>query len=461
MTDFPRKTALHILHTVEQERKTLDAVLDQVFAEQTFDRRDRSFIYALVYGVLRWRERLDYIIAHFSKSGMDKIRPDILDILRMGIFQILYMDRIPASAAVNTSVNLAKETGAGSPVCGFVNGLLRNVLRNQENIAFPNPEKEPVSALSIGESFPRWLVERWMSRFGYEESQRICQALNTPAPLTIRTNTLKITREKLMDSLRTEVEHAEPGMYTAEGILLSGQMPSVPKIKAFQEGWFQVQDEAAQLVTRMLNPKPGEHILDACAGLGGKTGHIAQMMENQGKILAMDNSREKLSSLKAEMERLGISIVTDCEYDLNKKPDADKFGMFDRVLLDAPCSGLGVIRRNPDTKWAVSEKNPARYKDRQIRFLHHLADLVKPNGLLVYAVCSTETEENEAVVSAFLKKHAEFRVEKNLPGLPEKALSLLTSEGYLRTFPHLHHTDGFFSVCFRRQENSDSNSPLI
>ncbi|MGE0085842.1 MAG: 16S rRNA (cytosine(967)-C(5))-methyltransferase RsmB [Desulfococcaceae bacterium] len=451
MTDIPRKTALHILHTVEQERKTLDAVLDQVFADQPFDRRDRSFIYALVYGVLRWRERLDYIIASFSKSGMDKIQHHILNILRMGLFQILYMDRIPASAAVNTSVDLAKETGAGSHICGFVNGLLRNVLRNKENIVFPDPEKEPVSALSIGESFPGWMVERWIGRFGYEESQSICQALNTPAPLTIRSNTLKITREKLMDSLRSEVEHAEPAVYTAEGILLSGQMPSVPKIKAFQEGWFQVQDEAAQLVTRMLNPQPGEHILDACAGLGGKTGHIAQLMGNQGKILAMDSSREKLDCLKSEMQKLGISIVTDCEYDLNKIPEPDKFGTFDRVLLDAPCSGLGVIRRNPDTKWAVSEKNLLRCKDRQIRFMHHLTGLVKPNGLLVYAVCSTEPEENSGVVSAFLKKHPEFRIEKDLPGLPEKARSLVAPEGYLRTFPHLHHTDGFFSACFRRQ----------
>lgn len=452
MTDIPRKTALAILHTVEQERKTLDAVLDQVFADQTFDRRDRSFVYALVYGVLRWRERLDYIIARFSKSGMDKIRPDILNILRMGLFQILYMDRIPASAAVNTSVNLAKESGASSYLCGFVNGLLRNVLRNQENIAFPHAKKDPAAALSIGQSFPRWLVQRWIGRFGYEESQCICQALNTPAPLTIRTNTLKITREKLMDLLRSEVEQAEPAIYTAEGILLSGQMPSVPDIKAFQQGYFQVQDEAAQLVTRMLNPRPGECILDACAGLGGKTGHIAQSMENQGKILAMDSGREKLDRLKTEMERLGVSIVTGCEYDLNTKPEPEKFTVFDRVLLDAPCSGLGVIRRNPDTKWAVSEKDLARYKKRQICFLEHLAGLVKPDGLLVYAVCSTEPEENEAVVSAFLKKHTEFKIEKNLPGLPEKAKSLLTPEGYLRIFPHLHHTDGFFSVCFRRLE---------
>ncbi|MEZ4526571.1 MAG: 16S rRNA (cytosine(967)-C(5))-methyltransferase RsmB [Desulfobacterales bacterium] len=449
MTDLPRKTALAILHTVEQERKTLDSVLDQVFADQPFDKRDRSFIYALVYGVLRWRERLDYVIARFSKSGMDRIRPDILNILRMGLFQMLHMDKVPASAAVNTSVNLAKESGADSYVSGFVNGLLRNVARNQENIAFPDQEKEPVSALSIGQSFPRWLAQRWIRRFGYEETQRICHALNTPAPLTIRTNTLKITRENLMDLLESEVEQVQSAVYTEEGILLSGQMPSVPEIKAFQQGCFQVQDEAAQLVTCMLNPQPGERILDACAGLGGKTGHIAQRMENQGSILAMDSSREKLDRLKSETERLGISIVTACEYDLNTKPEPEKFGMFDRVLLDAPCSGLGVIRRNPDTKWAVSEKDLARYKKRQIRFLDHLAGLVKPDGLLVYAVCTAEPEENEEVAYAFLKKQAQFRIEKNLPGLPEKARSLFTPEGFLRTFPHLHHTDGFFSVCLR------------
>jgi len=202
----------------------------------------------------------------------------------------------------------------------------------------------------------------------------------------------------------------------------------IPKIKAFKNGWFQVQDEAAQLVTYLLNPHPGETILDACAGLGGKTGHIAQMMRNKGKIVAMDKNNEKLLRHESEMKRLGISIVQTCIHDLDKPFDKNYIAEFDRILLDAPCSGLGVLRRNPDIKWLMSKKNLIHYKEKQVKFLDTLSHLVKPSGVLVYTVCSTEPEENEEVVKVFLNKHPEFVIEKKPDGFPFNARSLINKK---------------------------------
>jgi 16S rRNA (cytosine967-C5)-methyltransferase len=213
---------------------------------------------------------------------------------------------------------------------------------------------------------------------------------------------------------------------------------------------FQVQDEAAQLVTLLLQPQPGETVLDACAGLGGKTGHIAQMMKNRGMLIAMDNNEKKLSRLMSEMHRLKISLVTTRIHDLNIPPDCHSMGKFDRILLDAPCSGLGVLRRNPDAKWHTKEHDLIRQSIRQALFLDNLAHLIKPNGILVYCVCSMEPEENESVVIDFLNRHRNFAIENNRERLPDKARSLFTDKGYLKTFPHLHNMDGFFAVRLKR-----------
>jgi 16S rRNA (cytosine967-C5)-methyltransferase len=203
-------------------------------------------------------------------------------------------------------------------------------------------------------------------------------------------------------------------------------------------------------VTFLLNPKPSQTVLDACAGLGGKTGHISQMMNNQGKLIAIDNNAKKLDRLQSEMARLGISMVTPHIYDLNDPAAGKAFGKFDRILLDAPCSGLGVLRRNPDAKWSTSEQALICHSKRQAAFLDNLAHQVKPQGFLVYCVCSMEPEENEFVIKDFLNKHKDFAIEKNPDRLPYKARSLLTDNGYLKTFPHLHNMDGFFAICMKR-----------
>ena len=333
----------------------------------------------------------------------------------------------------------------------FVNGLLRSAVRKSASVPCPSPEKDPALALAVTQSFPQWLMQRWIDRFGFEETRQLCDAINTIPSIGVRANTLKIDRDPLLETLRPRVHSIAPARYSPVGLTLSNPESAIPDLPGFQEGWFQVQDEAAQLVGNLLDPQPGDHVLDACAGLGGKTGHIAQMMNNQGRILALDNSSEKLKRLRYEMERLGVTIVSTRTHDLNTPTKPEAFGAFDRILLDAPCSGLGVLRRNPDTKWRVSPSDFERYQARQIQFLENLAPLLKPAGALVYAVCSLEPEENEQVIASFLKSHPSFFIEKEKSRFPPFMRPLMTEEGILKTLPHKNDMDGFFSVCLKRK----------
>jgi 16S rRNA (cytosine967-C5)-methyltransferase len=430
-----RNTALKVLITLERERQTLDGILDDITPRtDSLARRDRALFNALIYGVLRWRGRLDYIISHFSNTPLKKIEPGVLNILRLGLFQIIYLDRIPDSATVNTSVELTRRIGA-SRAAGFVNALLRKAAANSGNVVFPTLKSDPVAFFSTAHS---------------ETLTALCDTINTIPPITIRTNTLKTTRQQLMRSLQDDVEHISPAPDAPDGITMNKLKRSIPDLPAFKNGWFQVQDEAAQLVSLLLNPQPEEAVLDACAGLGGKTAHLAQLMQNRGNIAAIDRDEKKLQQLDREMQRLGISIVDTTCHDLNLLLDTKQQGDFDRILLDAPCSGLGVLRRNPDIKWKSSEAGLKRHAGVQKRFLENLAPLVKPNGILVYAVCSIESEENEAVISAFLKKHPEFVIDKSLGKLPETLHSLVEPETGFKTLPLLNHMDGFYFVRLKR-----------
>ncbi len=448
-----RKEALAILSELEKERPdTLDRMLDaHRAADQNRHPRDQAFLQALVFGILRSRNRLDWIIRHFSKTPFRKIAPDVKNVLRLGVYQILYMDRVPDSAAVNTAVKLAKRVAAPWTV-KYVNGLLRSVARNPDDVKFPDTAKNPVPALSVRKSLPEWLVQRWLSRFGQDQCVQLCNAVNTIPPLTLRTNTLKTTRASLVADLDKSASSTIRTPHAPEGILLYGLQASLPSIPGFAEGKFQVQDEAAQLVAHILAARPGLRILDACAGLGGKTGHIAQLLENEGEVVALESVDKKLTALEIEMFRLGISIVKPARHDLTIPPDPAIFGTFDRILLDAPCSGLGVLRRNPDTRWHRTTADLKRYAVRQQTFLNHLAPLVKAGGLLVYAVCSMEPEENEAVVHPFLSRNRLFeQIDIPVDSINDPS-SVVASDNYLRTLPHRHNMDGFFAVCLKRRE---------
>ncbi|WP_373499524.1 16S rRNA (cytosine(967)-C(5))-methyltransferase RsmB [Desulfococcus sp.] len=451
LANHPRGAAWSILERMGEGDQPLDTALERFFeTSPSWERRDINLLHALVFGVQRRRATLDHVIHHLSNIPLPKIDPAVLNVLRVGIFQILYMDRIPDSAAVNTAVDITK-TFAPRWTAGFVNGLLRAAVRSRDRLPFPDIRTDPVHGLAVVKSFPEWLIRRWLDRWGAEEAARLCDALNRTPPITLRTNTLRTDRDGLAAALDKEVDLAVPTHHSPDGVIVSGISASIRDLSAFHEGLFQVQDEAAQLVSRFLGPLPGETVMDACAGLGGKTGHLAALMENRGRLAAVEVYSRKLSILEGETRRLGISIVTPVCHDLDQGTPPCPYGPFDRILLDAPCSGLGVLARNPDAKWSPAKKDLAGYRNRQIRFLTHLAPLVKPSGLLAYAVCSMEPEEAEDVVSAFLEKHPNFSVHRDFPRLPPKARALITPEGYLRTFPHRDDMDGFFSVCFARK----------
>jgi 16S rRNA (cytosine967-C5)-methyltransferase len=451
-----RQTALSVLNQLEQGRQTLDRLWEERLGVDSdapkMAKRDTALLYVLVYGVLRWRNRLDQIIAHFSNTPLRKINPRVLNVLRLALFQIIFLDRIPVSAAVNCAVNQVKRSKAAW-IGRFVNGVLRTASTGYTQTPFPDYQKNPVDALAARKSFPRWMVKRWLKRFGLKETVALCDTINTIPPITVRFNPLLTTREKLMQAFQDEAREIRITPYSSHGISLEHPRRSVPEMKAFKSGWFQVQDEAAQLVSLFLNPQPGETVLDACAGLGGKTGHIAALMQNRGVIIAADYSKTKLRKLKDEMARLQISIVTGHFYDLRKSWKTGTTHrakiQFDRILLDAPCSGLGVLRRNPDAKWRV-KPDWKHYLNRQLRFLEHVAQSLKPGGVLVYTVCSMEPEENEAVIEKFLKQHSEFYCEKKPDGptigLPDNVRNMVDQNGYLRIFPHHHNMDGFFTV---------------
>jgi len=446
----PRKATLEVLNTLDKSARTLDRVLEEMHhGGLELTRKDHGLFNALTYGVLRWRGRLDWIIHHYSKTPIDRIEPAVRNILRIALFQIVFLDKIPDSAAVNTAVELTK-SAAGAWVVKYVNGVLRNAVRGYRTIPYPEMASNPVDALAAIYSFPHWLIRKWVDRYGAETTADICRAVNAIPPVTLRTNTLKTPRTDLVRAMETHAQNVTGTPFSPDGVAISGLRTAIPDMAAFRDGLFQVQDEAAQLVTLLLDPKPGETVLDACAGLGGKTGHMAQMMENAGCIVALDSSSRKLVRLEAEMKRLGVSTVTTCSADLSASPTRLPVSLFDRILLDAPCSGLGVLRRNPDAKWRSEKKHLAVYGRRQAIFLNSLARFVKPSGVLVYAVCSTEPEENEAVVKDFLNNHPEFVMETRDSGIREPVKEIPEENGFMRTCPHQHQTDGFFAARFRR-----------
>ncbi|MBR9982596.1 MAG: 16S rRNA (cytosine(967)-C(5))-methyltransferase RsmB [Desulfatitalea sp.] len=445
-----RQIAFDLLCQVQRGTHPLDHWLDAAQGRiERLGRADRAMVHAMVYGTLRWQGRLDHIIDHWSKNP-GKIEPRVRIILRMALLQHHYMDRVPDRAIVHSAVELAKRNGRRY-AAGFVNGLLRRILDSPDAVVWPDDAVVPDQALAARMAFPRWLMARWIERWGMAETERLCAAINSIPEVTLRVNTLKADRDALMAAIAAEVDHFRPTCHVPEGIVVSGFKRPFNQWPSFLEGWFQIQDEAAQLVAHLLNPKPGEAIWDACAGLGTKTAHLAQLMGNRGTIVATDRHGAKLERLAAEMQRLGISIVQRRIADL-EEPTADKdLPMFDRILVDAPCSGLGVLRKNPDGKWHSFVEDLDRYRLRQLALLGRTAHQLRPGGMLVFAVCSMEPEENEAVVELFLQKHMDFaifRPEMTAVASPE---TILTHEGYLKTMPHRHGMDGFFAAGLVKQ----------
>jgi len=438
----PRAICLDILNRIEEADLHPDRLLTDSFKRyRHLTSLDRAFLTELTYGVLRWRGKLDWVIRQFSKIPFEKIESGILNILCLGLYQIFFLSRTPSSAAVNESVELAKPfRGKGGG--GFVNAVLRSAIRQKDEIRYPEINEDPPLCISVVQSHPLWLVERWVKEMGAEETLKICTFNNQISPLTLRTNTLKMNRKDLMEKLRQKEFSPFPTTYSEDGIVLKDPPPT-SELPFIKEGLYIIQDEASQLVTYILDPKPGERILDACAAPGGKTTHMAQKMENQGEIYALDLSKGKIDLIEETCQRLGIGIVQTIKGDAAKILSVPQGMKFDRILADVPCSGFGTLRRNPDLKWRRGEKEIRRLSELQSSILRNLSAYVKGGGVLIYSTCTVFHEENEDVVGKFLDEYPEFQLDRMDKVLPEEFHSFIQKR-FFKTFPPKNNMDGFF-----------------
>jgi len=439
-TDKPRERALTILQSTERGGFA-DPLLDE--ARREFNARDSAFILEMVYGVLRNRSLLDWTLDRFSEKPIAKTDAGTRNILRVALYQMLFLDRVPVSAAVNTAADLAKTHGKKP---GYVNGLLRSVERNRTALPLP-AEDNPLSRLSIIHSHPAWLVRRWMERFGMQRAEEFLRRNNRPAPLIIRTNTLKGSRDELVSLLETQGASIRATACSPAGIEILSS-PGIAALPAYRDGWFLVQDEAAQIVSFLLSPAPGETVLDACAAPGGKATHLAELMKNEGRVIALESDKKRGARISENSSRLGLSIVKPMTGDAA----AYREGTYDKILIDAPCSGLGVLRRHPDGRWTKTEASIRERSGLQKKILKNSSKLLKPGGVLVYATCTTEPEENESVVNTFVASSGgEFRIDDPRPHLPDAAASLVGTDEFFRTFPDAPSMDGFFGARMIRR----------
>lgn len=445
---LPREIALKALYDINEKGAYSNIAINKYLEETELKNIDRAFVTELVYGTVKWRLSIDWIISQFSSVKLKKISPWILNVLRLGVYQLIYTDRIPDSAACNESVTLARRYGH-SASSGFVNGVLRTIARNKENIKYPDKEKELMKYLSIRYSHPEWMVESWNRRYGNEFTESLLNSNNQTPELIVRVNSLKTTTEGLTEQLKAEDIETVKARYMDDALLLKSPS-SLTHLKAFQEGLFQVQDESSMLVGRVLNPKPGELVMDVCSAPGGKATHIAQLMKNQGKVIARDIHEHKIKLIADAAKRLDLTIIHPEMYDA-AKIDNNYRGKVDRVLVDAPCTGLGIIRRKPDIKWTRDSKDCSEITALQAKILSAASNYVKPGGVLVYSTCTIEPEENEEQIKQFLQSHRDFEVTDITSFLPEGLQVESAEKGYIQLYPNIHGMDGFFIARLRKR----------
>lgn len=444
--ETPRDVALDILNRVE-EGAWAGELLQRRLGGVGFDDTDRSFITELVYGTLRRRGELDFALEHFCDQPLDRLDRPVRNILRMGAYQVMYM-KVPSYAACNESVNLMKRTGPAR-AAGLVNGVLRSLIRGRGDIPYPDRDREPARWISVTESHPPWMVERWLREMGFDATLALCRRNNERAPLHLRANSLRISPGELMQRMNDgDHEVTRCGLAPHALNYVGGGSPF--DTTEYQQGLFSVQSEGSQLGVLALGVEPGMRILDACAGRGGKTAYIAELLAASGEILAIDVHPFKLEVLKREFRRLGLDRIQTLAADVTRPP-CDT-GEFDLVLVDAPCSGVGVLRRYPEARWQKGPELLEQMPELQSEILASAAGLVKPGGHVVYCTCSLFREENEDVILDFLARHDEFNHGEFPKGFADVQGR---ARGMVQLLPHVHETDGFFISRLRRCGGSD------
>ena len=452
-----RALALQLLARIEAEHAYTGLLLDAALRQSALEARDKALVTELVYGVTRWQKTLDWYANQVCKKPMAQTNPWLRRILRLGSYQLLFLDKIPPSAAINEAVKLAGKyhQAAGLPAQtakGFVNAALRALDRQRGNLQPPATIADPIARCAAMYSYPEWLVQRWVARLGEERAAEACRVNNQPAPLMIRINPLKTSVAECQRLLASAVKTVTPLPDGLPGLILSGH-PPIADLPGYREGYFTVQNAASMLIALLLEPQPGEYVLDACAGSGTKTTHLAELMHNCGEIRAVDLHTGKLRKLQENCQRLGVTIARPQQADVTTlaRRAGQEPRQCDRLLLDAPCSGLGVLRRHPEAKWTRQPAQIREFQQLQLRLLRATAPLLRPGGICVYSVCTTEPEENEAVITEFLRTAHDFRLESVVPYLPGAASQSATAEGFLRIDPPQPCFDGFFAARLARQ----------
>jgi 16S rRNA (cytosine967-C5)-methyltransferase len=457
IADDPRSVAWEILQRVEGGGYA-DALLGHRLNRARLSARDRALTTRLVYGTLAWQGYLDHVIAAFSHRAVAKLDPAIRTLLRLALFQACRLTKIPDFAVVDTAVELAKSVRRGV-ASGLVNAVLRRAASAWQDVPLPSLDDDPVAALAVRLSHPPWLVQSWLAEYGRERTEALLHADNEPAPTALRVNCCRASPAEVLRRLQAAGCEAAIGRYAPSAIVLETGT-GLSALDGQEQGWFALQGEASQLVGFLVAPQPGERVLDTCAAPGGKATHLAELMGDRGEVLAIDISRRGVQRVERLAAQLGLSAVRAVVGDATRLRAAASAtqdlglslprGGFDRVLVDAPCSGLGTLRGHPELRWRRNPADVRALARLQSRLLDEAGDQVRPGGILVYATCTLSRAENEDVVGAFLEGHRTFAVDDARHVLPPATHGCIGGDGILRTFPDRHGLDGFFAARLKR-----------
>jgi 16S rRNA (cytosine967-C5)-methyltransferase len=432
-----REIALEILYEIEMKDAFANETIELFCKNYHLSNLDRRFVSELVNGTTKMRRRLDYVLSFFLEKEINDLTPWIRNILRLGVYQIDFLDKVPESAAVNESVNLAKKFGHRGTVA-LVNAVLRSYLRDKSRVSFPSWEENKVENIALFYSFPSFLVESWLNTFGEEETIKLCQVFNERPKLCFRLNSMRIDSHSLEEKFNESKTKFKSGRFLENFYYIESRV-DLNHFTPLVEGLVYLQDESAGFPVILLDPQPGETILDLCAAPGGKATFIAELLRDKGRVLAVDKNWEKIRLLRENCRRLGINSVN---YFCG---DATNFQVrpVNRVLVDAPCSGLGVLGRNPDSRWRKQKEDLLRLQKLQLEILFNAANLVKKGGVLVYSTCTLTREENDFVIEKFLEKRRDFKLTDASLYMDSEVVD---ESGFVRTFPHIHKMDGGFAA---------------
>lgn len=445
-TKNTREAIANLLTTIEKDKSYVQLTLKQELED--FEVADRAFMTEVINGTIKYKIRLDYIINQYSKTPVSKMKPFIRNILRMSVYQLLFLEKVPPSAAINEAVKIVHKRKM-SNLAGFMNGVLRTIDRQREAIVYPDRKKDAITYLSVYYSLPEWLIKTWLSEYSIEVVEKICNALNERPQVSIRVNTLKTSFEKLFEVLQEEGMRVTKGSLLENACMYLGGTGAIQESPSFKRGEWTVQDESAMLVTHILAPQAGDKVLDMCSAPGGKSTHIAEYMKNKGQVVSTDIHPHKIEIIKKNAERLGCHIIEPVLQDGTKKVEA-WVASFDKVLLDAPCSGLGIIKRKPDIRYSKSEADLEEIASLQKQLLGVAVNYLKVGGTLVYSTCTLSQKENEEMVAYALGAYP-LELSSIEASVPEPLKPYVQKGSYIQILPFVAHTDGFFIAKFTKR----------